>query len=117
MPGCSSSLSNKINATGSTNPLIWTALAENSPGRQSWVSHIPTSSPVGTAENVPGCNPGLLSPQHGLFAIRGSHPGLASWDILSRPYGTSRASLLNPGLTSWVTLSRPYGTDRDLPDS
>src|SRR5580692_6837482 len=56
--------------------------AENSPGRQSWVSHVPTSSPVGTAENVPGCNPGLLSPQHGLFAIRGSHPGLASWDIL-----------------------------------
>jgi hypothetical protein len=29
-------LSNKINATGSTNPLIWTALAELSPGRQSW---------------------------------------------------------------------------------
>src|SRR3984885_14846807 len=31
MPGCSSSLSNKINATGSTNPLIWTALTLSRP--------------------------------------------------------------------------------------
>ena len=37
MLGCGRSLSNKINAIGSTNPLIWTALAECSPGRQSWV--------------------------------------------------------------------------------
>jgi hypothetical protein len=34
--------------------LIWTALAESSPGRQSWV-YIPTeTSPEGTTENAPG---------------------------------------------------------------
>jgi hypothetical protein len=49
--GRSTSLANKINATESTIPLIWTALAESSPGRQSWV-YIPTAtSPARTAES------------------------------------------------------------------
>src|ERR1700691_715983 len=43
------------------------------------------------------------------------HPGLTSWGILSRPYGTGLARNVHPGLTSWATLSRPCGTDRDLP--
>jgi len=41
--GRSTNLANKINATESTIPLIWTALAESSPGRQSWV-YIPTAT-------------------------------------------------------------------------
>jgi hypothetical protein len=36
--GRGASLSNKFNATVSTIPLIWTALAENDPGRQSWAN-------------------------------------------------------------------------------
>jgi hypothetical protein len=62
-----------------------------------------------------------LKPQNGLngaprhsFAVR-AHPGLTSWDILSRPCGTRLGEFVYPGLTSWATLSRPYGTDRDLP--
>src|ERR1700734_2476238 len=43
------------------------------------------------------------------------HPGLTSWGILSRPYGTGRGGNVDPGLTSWATLSRPCGTDRDTP--
>jgi len=42
------------------------------------------------------------------------HPGLTSWGILSRPYGTGLGGNVHPGLTSWATLSRPCGTDRDL---
>ena len=43
--------SNKINATESTDQLIWTALVERSPGRQSWVGLESKKSPVRTAEN------------------------------------------------------------------
>src|ERR1700691_1122409 len=43
------------------------------------------------------------------------HPGLTSWGILSRPYGTGLGGNVHPGLTSWATLSRPCGTDRDTP--
>src|ERR1700678_1533071 len=39
-----------------------------------------------------------------------AHPGLTSWGILSRPYGTSSGGNVHPGLTSWATLSRPFGT-------
>jgi hypothetical protein len=34
--------------------LIWTALAENAPGRQSWVDMQAGPVPPGTAENIPG---------------------------------------------------------------
>jgi hypothetical protein len=37
LPGPSTSLSNEINITESAVPLIWTALVDYSPGRQSWV--------------------------------------------------------------------------------
>jgi hypothetical protein len=47
-------LSNKINTPESIKQLIWTALAENSPGRQSWVNFHTETSPAGTAENAPG---------------------------------------------------------------
>ncbi len=59
------------------------------------------------------------------------HPGLASWDILSRPLrqaqgrlcGTGPSSSPVPRTTSWATLSRPlrqaqgrlFGTDRRTP--
>ena len=42
------------------------------------------------------------------------HPGLTSWGIFSRPYGTGLDGNVYPGLTSWAILSRPCGTDRDL---
>jgi hypothetical protein len=48
------------------------------------------------------------------FACVQVHPGLTSWDILSRPCGTRLGEFVYPGLTSWATLSRPCGTDRDL---
>src|SRR5271156_6090331 len=38
-------------------------------------------------------------------------PRIASWDILSRPYGTGPYPRSYPGLTSWATLSRPCGTE------
>jgi hypothetical protein len=41
------------------------------------------------------------------------HPGLTSWDILSRPCGTGLGGECYPGLASWATLNRPFGTDRD----
>jgi hypothetical protein len=37
-------------------------------------------------------------------------PRIASWDILSRPFGTVPWRQIYPGLTSWATLSRPFGT-------
>jgi hypothetical protein len=37
-------------------------------------------------------------------------PGLASWVIFSRPYGTFPIIHVYPGLTSWATFSRPFGT-------
>jgi hypothetical protein len=40
-----------------------------------------------------------------------ANPGLASWDILSRPFGTDPPSVAYPGLASWATFSRPYGTE------
>jgi hypothetical protein len=39
-----------------------------------------------------------------------ANPGLTSWDIFSRPFGTYPVCLSYPGLTSWATLS-PYGTE------
>jgi hypothetical protein len=56
--GCGRSSSNKINPTESSNPLIWTALAVLSPGRQSWVGVERTTTPIGTAGNRPQLNPG-----------------------------------------------------------
>jgi hypothetical protein len=50
----------------------------------------------------------MIAPQHSRAAQ--VHPGLTSWDIFCRPYGTGLGGYLNPGLTSWATLSRPYGT-------
>jgi hypothetical protein len=50
----------------------------------------------------------MIAPQHSR-AVQ-VHPGLTSWDIFSRPYGTGLGGNVNPGLTSWATLSRPYGT-------
>jgi hypothetical protein len=63
------------------------------------------TSPVGTAENAPG-----RQSWETLTLQSPANPGLPSWDILSRPYGTDPLSVANPGLTSWATLSRPYGT-------
>jgi hypothetical protein len=40
-----------------------------------------------------------------------ANPGLASWDIFSRPSGTDPLCGDYPGLTSWATLSRPFGTE------
>jgi hypothetical protein len=40
-------------------------------------------------------------------------PGLTSWGILSRPFGTGLPGNGDPGLTSWATLSRPFGTGPD----
>jgi len=42
-------------------------------------------------------------------------PGLTSWVILSRPFGTRLVRTAHPGLTSWAILSRPFGTDRNTP--
>jgi hypothetical protein len=50
----------------------------------------------------------MIAPQHSR-AVQ-VHPGLTSWDIFSRPYGTGLGGNVNPGLTSWATLSRPFGT-------
>jgi hypothetical protein len=49
------------------------------------------------------------------FACGPGYPGLPSWGILSRPFGTGRGGKIHPGLTSWAILSRPFGTDRDKP--
>ena len=66
--------------------LIWTRLAESSPGRQSWVDVTRTDLvPLGTAETL--CSrvqPSLT----GLIGIVSDFPGLTSWAILSRPFGT-----------------------------
>src|ERR1700733_2643101 len=35
------------------------SVPESSPGRESWVRFEKRPSPAGTAENAPGCNPGL----------------------------------------------------------
>jgi hypothetical protein len=48
--------------------------------------------------------------------IQGS-PGLTSWVILSRPYGTGPKFYALPRTASWAILSRPYGTDCDPTDS
>jgi hypothetical protein len=40
-----------------------------------------------------------------------TYPGLTSWGILSRPFGTDRGGNL-PRTTSWAILSRPCGTER-----
>jgi hypothetical protein len=55
----------------------------------------------------------MIASQHSRAAQ--VHPGLTSWDIFCRPYGTGLGGYLNPGLTSWATLSRPYGTGSKLP--
>ena len=47
------------------------------------------------------------------FACGPGYPGLTSWGILSRPFGTGLGEFVYPGLTSWAILSRPCGTDRD----
>ena len=38
-------------------------------------------------------------------------PRIASWDILSRPYGTGPWCQIPPRIASWATFSRPYGTE------
>src|SRR5271165_2443974 len=60
--------------------------AENSPGRQSWVSKDRKDPvPSGTAEILCSCVQPSLT---GLFALLMFSPGLASWAIFSRPFGT-----------------------------
>ena len=56
--GCGTRLSNKINAAGSTNPVIWTALAESSPGRESWVRLEPGTVPQGRLRRSQDSSPG-----------------------------------------------------------
>ena len=61
-------------------------------------------SPAGTAENYPGCNPGVLLPPKWTIRESAQSPGTASWVILSRPFGTDRwhkpTQDLRPGLLS-----------------
>jgi hypothetical protein len=59
--------------------------AENSPGRQSWVNMHELRSPVGTAEHR---STGFQSSLTGLDPLHPVYPGLPSWAILSRPFGT-----------------------------
>ena len=47
------------------------------------------------------------------FACGPGYPGLTSWGILSRPFGTGLGEFVYPGLTSWAILSRPCGTGLD----
>jgi hypothetical protein len=52
--------------------------AESSPGRESWVRHVPTSSPAGTAESYAGHGPGLACPESRMVHFGdapGFHPG------------------------------------------
>jgi len=39
------------------------------------------------------------------------HPGLASLEIFSRPYGTCHPFGIVPSTSCWATLSRPCGTE------
>jgi hypothetical protein len=54
---------------------------------------------------------GALESNAETFAWQRSAPRIASWDILSRPFGTDPLSVAYPGLTSWATFSRPSGTE------
>ena len=43
------------------------------------------------------------------------HPGLASLEIFSRPYGTCHPFGIVPSTSCWATLSRPCGTGIGTP--
>jgi hypothetical protein len=90
IPGRGTSSSNKINATESTNQLIWTALAESSPGCNHGLGWRERISPAGTAEN--DSEPVLSWPSVGVFTGRVPHVRLAAHG----PKKTGRLPLPTP---------------------
>ena len=90
--------------------------AESSPGRQSWDTYMWLTSPRDNPQSS-------IPPRGDMFSaaipiVSRTYPGLASWDILSRPCGTTPALIFYPGLASWATLSRPlrdYSCSHFLP--
>jgi hypothetical protein len=55
----------------------------------------------------------MIAPQHSR-AVQ-VHPGLTSWGIFSRPFGTGLGCYLYPGLRPGLLSVVPMGLVRELP--